>query len=164
MHLSAMAVPVLLVLCAVHPQQGRGQTVSVAAATGPSFLPGSGTVGDWHGLVGIGIQRETLGARLEAMYAGVPGADLVALTGNLVWILRRGGVTDTEPYLIAGIGSYVKFTESRFGVNGGVGVRRRMGPIRLFAEVRYHRVTRQFEEAGNADTFVPVSVGVLLGR
>ncbi len=91
MHLSLIAVPVLLVLCVVHPQPGRGQTVSVAAATGPSFLPGSGTVGDWHGLVGVGIQREALGARLDAMYTGVPGADLVALTGNLVWILRRGG-------------------------------------------------------------------------
>jgi hypothetical protein len=164
MHLSAMAVPVLLALCVVRPQPVRGQVVSVAAATGPSFLPGSGTVGDWHGLVGVGIQREALGARLEAMYEGVPGADLVALTGNLVWILRRGGLTDTEPYLIAGIGSYVKFTESRFGVNGGLGVRRRMGPIRLFAEVRYHRVTRRFEEASNANTLVPVSVGVVLGR
>jgi hypothetical protein len=138
--------------------------VSVAAAAGPCFLPGSGTVGDWHGLVGVGIQRDALGVRLEAMYAGVPEADLVALTGNLVWILRRGAVTDTEPYLIAGIGSYVKITESRFGVNAGFGVRRRVGPIRLFAEVRYHRVTRQFEEASNADTFVPVSVGVVLGR
>lgn len=164
MHLSLTAVPVLLVLCVVHPQPGRGQTVSVAAATGPAFLPGSGTGGDWHGLVGVGIQREALGARLEAMYAGVPGADLVALTGNLVWILRRGGITDTEPYLIAGLGSYVKYSESRFGVNGGLGVRRRMGPIRLFAEMRYHRVTRQFEEAGNADTFVPVSFGMVLGR
>jgi hypothetical protein len=164
MHLSLISVPVLLALCAVHPRPGQGQVVSVAAATGPSFLPGSGTVGDWHGLVGVGIQREALGARLEAMYTGVPGADLVALTGNLVWILRRGGFTDTEPYLIAGIGSYVKFTESHFGVNGGLGVRRRMGPIRLFAEIRYHRVTRQFEEASDADTFVPVSVGVVLGR
>jgi hypothetical protein len=164
MHLSAIAVPVLLALGVVHPQQGRGQTVSVAAAIGPSFLPGSGHLGDWHGLVGVGIQREALGARLEAMYEGVPGADLVALTGNLLWILRRRGPTDTEPYLIAGIGSYVKFTESRFGVNGGVGVRRRMGPLRLFAEMRYHRVTHQFEQAADADTFVPVSVGVALGR
>jgi hypothetical protein len=164
MHLSAIAVPVFLALCVVHPQPGRGQTISVAAATGPSFLPGSGDLGDWHGLVGVGIQGEALGARLEAMYEGVPGADLVALTGNLVWILRRGGLADTEPYLIAGIGSYVKFTESRFGVNGGVGVRRRVGRLRLFAEMRYHRVTRQFEEAANADTFVPVSLGVVLGR
>jgi hypothetical protein len=63
MHLSLIAVPVLLVLCVVHPQPGRGQTVSLAAATGPSFLPGSGTVGDWHGLIGVGIQREARGWR-----------------------------------------------------------------------------------------------------
>jgi hypothetical protein len=164
MRLSVMAVPVLLALCVVNPEPGRGQTVSLAAATGPSFLPGSGDLGDWHGLVGVGIQREALGARFEAMYAGVPGADLVALTGNLVWILRQGESTEAEPYLIAGIGSYVKFSESRFGLNGGIGVRRRVGSLRLFAEVRYHRVTRRFEEARDADTLVPLSVGVALGR
>jgi hypothetical protein len=164
MHLSAMAVPVLLALCVVHPQPSRGQAVSLAAAAGPVFLPGSGTGGDLHGMVGVGIQREALGARLEAMYTGVPGADLVALTGNLVWILRPGGPSDAEPYLVAGVGSYVKFSESRFGLNGGVGVRRRAGPLRLFAEVRYHRVTRRFEEARDTDTLVPVSVGVALGR
>ena len=164
MHLSAIAIPVLLALSVVHPQPSRGQTISMAAAAGPSFLPGSGHLGDGHALLGVGIERKALGARLEAMYEGVPGADLVALTGNLVWILRRGTLADTEPYLIAGIGSYVKFTESRFGLNGGVGVHRRMGPIRLFAEIRYHRVTSQFEEAGSADTFVPVSLGVMLGR
>ena len=164
MRLSVMAVPVLWVLYLAHPLPGRGQAVSLAAAAGPVFLPGSGTGGDWHGLIGVGIQREALGARLEAMYTGVPGADLVALTGNLVWILRPGELTDAEPYLIAGVGSYVKFSESRFGLNGGVGVRRQVGALRLFAEVRYHRVTRRFEEARDADTFVPVSVGVALGR
>ena len=164
MHLSAMAVPVLLALAVVHPQPGRGQTVSVAAATGPSFLPGSGEIGDWHGLVGVGIQRKAFGARLEAMYAGVPDADLVALTGNLVWIFRRPGLMDTEPYLIAGVGSYVKYFESRFGVNAGAGVRRRIGRLRLFAEVRFHRVIQEFEEAGDANTLIPVSFGVVLGR
>jgi hypothetical protein len=164
MHLAAMAVPALWVLCVAHPQQLRGQAVSLAAAAGPVFLPGSGSGGDWHGVVGVGIQPQALGARLEAMYTGVPGADLVALTGNVVWLLRRGVLTDAEPYLIAGVGGYAKFSESRFGVNGGIGVRRRVGPLRLFAEIRYHRVTRRFEEAGDADTFVPVSVGVMLGR
>ena len=164
MRLTAMAVPTLCAFCLAYPQASRGQAVSVAAAAGPVFLPGSGTGRDWHGLVGVGIQREALGARLEAMYTGVPGADLVALTGNLVWILRPGGPTEAEPYLIAGVGSYVKFSESRFGLNGGVGVRRQVGRVRLFAEVRYHRVTRRFEEARDADTFVPVLVGVALGR
>jgi hypothetical protein len=164
MRLTAMAVPALCMFCLAYPQPSRGQAVSAAAAAGPVFLPGSGTGGDWHGMVGVGIQREALGVRLDAMYAGVPGADLVALTGNIVWILRPGGPTEAEPYLIAGVGGYVKFSESRFGLNGGVGVRRRVGPLRLFAEVRYHRVTRRFEEARDADTFVPVSVGVALGR
>ena len=164
MRLSAMAATVLWMHYLAYPQPGRGQVVSVAAAAGPVFLPGSGAGGDWHGMVGVGVQRQALGARLEAMYAGVPGADLVALTGNLVWILRQGGLTGAQPYLIAGAGSYVKYSESRFGLNGGVGVRRQLGPLRLFAEVRYHRVTRRFEEAPEADTFVPVSVGVALGR
>ena len=164
MRLTAMAVPALCMLCLAYPRPSRGQTVSLTAGAGPVFLPGSGTSRDWQGMVGVGIQRETLGARLEGMYTGVPGADLVALTGNLVWILRSGGPTEAEPYLIAGVGSYVKFSESRFGLNGGVGVRRQVGRLRLFAEVRYHRVTRRFEEARDADTFVPVSVGVALGR
>jgi hypothetical protein len=30
--------------------------------------------------------------------------------------------------------------------------------------VRSHRVTRRFDEARDADTIVPVSVGVTLGR
>jgi hypothetical protein len=62
------------------------------------------------------------------------------------------------------MGAYVKFFEQRFGLNGGAGVRRPLGPVRLFAEVRYHRVTRRFDEAREAATFIPVSVGVTLGR
>ena len=111
----------------------------------------------------MSIHKGGIGARLEGMYTGVPGADLVALTGNLVWSFRRKSPTAFEPYLIAGLGTYVKFTEERFGLNGGVGVRRRAGPLRLFAEVRYHRVLHRFDEAREADTFVPLSVGVSLG-
>jgi hypothetical protein len=73
-------------------------------------------------------------------------------------------VTAIQPYLVAGLGDYVKFSEERFGLNGGVGVRRRVGAVRLFAEVRYHWVTRHFDEASSADTFVPVSFGIMLGR
>jgi hypothetical protein len=102
--------------------------------------------------------------RLEAMFTGVPGADLLALTSNFVWTFRRRQATAVEPYLVAGLGTYVKFSEERFGLNGGAGVRRRAGPVRLFAEVRYHRVTRHFDEASKADTFVPVSFGIILGR
>ena len=164
MHQLARALPVLGVLWCVHMPAGHAQALSVAAATGPVFLPGSGAGADWQGLLALDIQTQAVGGRLEAMYTGVPGADLIALTGNLVWRFRREHGTELEPYLIAGMGAYVKFSEQRFGLNGGAGVRRPVGPLKLFAEVRYHRVTRRFDEARDADTFLPVSVGVTLGR
>ena len=164
MHLVSRTVAVLLVLGLTSAQPGHSQTLSLAAATGPVFFPGSGAGADWHGLLWLGIGQGDVGARLEAMYTGVPGADLVALTGNLVWTLRRGQATDFEPYLVAGLGGYVKFSEQRFGLNGGAGVRRRVGSVRLFAEIRYHQVTSQFDEASKADTFVPLLLGVTLGH
>jgi hypothetical protein len=158
------ALRVLGVLWCMPMPAGHAQALSIAAATGPVVLPGSGAAADWQGLLAFGIEGEALGGRLETMYTGVPGADLVALTGNVVWRFRRERPSAFEPYVIAGVGAYLKFSEQRFGLNGGAGVRRSVGPLRLFAEVRYHRVTRRFDEARDADTFIPVSVGVTLGR
>jgi hypothetical protein len=39
-----------------------------------------------------------------------------------------------------------------------------VGRLRLFAEARIHRVTSRFDEAREAATFIPVSVGVALGH
>ena len=164
MHRLARTISILVVLGLTRAELAHSQTLSLAVATGPVFLPGSGAGSDWQGLLGFGFQKGRGGARLEAMYTGVPGADLLALTANLVWTFRRAQATAVEPYLIAGLGTYVKFSEERFGLNGGVGVRRRAGPVRPFAEVRYHRVTGHFDETSNTDTFVPVSFGITLGR
>jgi hypothetical protein len=164
MHRLARAASILVVLGLARAQPGHSQTLSLAAASGPVFLPGSGAGADWQGLIYLAYRLGNGGVRFEAMFTGVPGADLLALTSNFVWTFRRRQVTAVEPYLIAGLGTYVKFSEHRFGLNGGAGVRRRAGPLRLFAEVRYHRVTRHFDEASNADTFVPVSFGITLGR
>jgi hypothetical protein len=164
MRLLARTVSILVVAELAPAQLGHSQTLSVAVAGGPVFLPGSGASADWQGLFWLGYQKEGVGVRLEAMYTGVPGADLVAFTGNFVWTFRRQQVNAVEPYLVAGLGDYVKFSEERFGLNAGAGLRRRAGPVRLFAEVRYHHVTGKFEEANNADTFVPISFGITLGR
>ena len=164
MQLRGGTLALLLVFGFVSAQPGHSQTLSVAAATGPVFLPGSGTSADWQGLLWLGVRKGNIGGRLEAMYTGVPGADLVALTANLVWTFRRGHKTEIEPYLVAGFGSYVKFSEDRFGFNGGAGAGRWVGPVRLFAEVRYHRVTRRFDEASNANSFLPVLLGITLGN
>ena len=165
MHQVARTVAIVVALGLTRPQSGDSQTLSLAAAAGPVFLPGSGASSDWQGLLWLGYRMgNNFGVRFEGMLTGVPGADLLALTSNLVWTFRRRQLTAVEPYLVAGLGTYVKFSEDRFGLNGGVGVRRRVGAVRLFAEVRYHRVTRRFDEANNADTFVPVSFGIILGR
>jgi hypothetical protein len=163
-NLLVRVLPVLGVLWCMRTQAGHAQALSLTAATGPVFLPGSSADADWQGLLAVDIKKQGVGGRVEAMYTGVPGADLIALTGNVVWRFRRESRGRVEPYLIAGAGAYVKFSEQRFGLNGGVGVRRPVGPLRLFAEVRCHRVTRRFDEARDADTFIPVSVGVTLGR
>jgi hypothetical protein len=164
MHRLTRTLSILVVLGLARPQPGDSQTLSLAVAAGPVFLPGSGASSDWQGLLGFGFQKGNGGVRLEAMLTGVPGADLLALTSNFVWTFRRRQSNAVEPYLVAGLGTYVKFSEEHFGLNGGVGVRRRAGPLRLFAEVRYHRVTRHFDGASKADTFVPVSFGIMLGR
>jgi hypothetical protein len=165
MHRLARTVSILVVLGLTRAQPGDSQTLSLATGAGPVFLPGSGASADWQGLIGLGYKMgDHAGVRLEAMLTGVPGADLLALTSNFVWTFRRRQTNAVEPYLVAGLGTYVKFSEDHFGLNGGVGVRRRMGAVRLFAEVRYHRVTCHFDEASRADTFVPVSFGIILGR
>jgi hypothetical protein len=165
MHQLSRMVSMLVVLGLPPAAQAHAQTLSVAAATGPVFLPGSGASSDWQGAFWLGYQMGPNAAiRLEAMYTGVPGADLVAFTGNLLWIFRRGQTNAIEPYLVVGLGDYVKFSEEQFGLNAGVGVRRRVGAVRLFAEVRYHQVTSRFDEAASADTFVPISFGIMLGR
>lgn len=158
------ALVLLGVLWCTRVPAGHGQGLSLTAATGPVFLPGSGADADWQGLLAVDIQKHAVGGRVEVMYTGVPGADLIALTGNVVWRFRRESRDRVEPYLIAGAGAYVKFSEQRVGLNGGVGVRRPVGPLLLFAEVRYHQLTRRFDEAPEADTFIPVSVGVTLRR
>jgi hypothetical protein len=71
----------------------------------------------------------------------------------------RGGVL---PYLVGGVGAYVKFSEARSGLNGGAGVRRRIGRAGQLAEVRYHRVTQRFEEAAEVEALLPVPVGLVL--
>jgi hypothetical protein len=165
MHRLVGTLSIFVVLGLTSAQPSHSQTLSLAVASGPVFLPGSGAGADWQGLLWLGYQMGPhVSVRLEAMYTGVPSADLVAFTGNLVWTFRRRQVTAVEPYLVAGLGEYVKFSEDRFGLNGGAGLRRRVGPVRLFAEVRYHSVLRNFDEASNANTFVPISFGVTLGR
>jgi hypothetical protein len=86
--------------------------------------------------------------------------NLIGLTGNAVSGLP--GVV-VSPYLIAGVGYYnSKFTgasgsSNDFGLNGGAGVKFRLGGLATFGEIRYHNV---FADGGDL-RLVPITFGIL---
>jgi hypothetical protein len=67
----ARTVIILLVLGLTRVQPSDSQTVSLAGAAGPVYLPGSGVSSDWQGLLGLGFQKGNGGLRFEAMLTGV---------------------------------------------------------------------------------------------
>jgi hypothetical protein len=86
--------------------------------------------------------------------------NLFGLTGNAVFGLP--GIV-VSPYLIGGIGYYnSKFTNfsdssNDFGLNGGAGVKFRLGGLSTFGEIRYHNV---FNDAGDLRV-LPITFGLL---
>ncbi|HKV50865.1 MAG TPA: outer membrane beta-barrel protein [Gemmatimonadaceae bacterium] len=106
---------------------------------------------------------------------GTTGARVVAVTLNATYDLLP--IPIIKPYLIGGVGEYgarlttfhplppsqgvasTAFptnTETKFGVNGGAGVRLQFGGFAAFVEARWHDV---FTSGKNVQ-MVPVSVGL----
>jgi hypothetical protein len=142
------------------------QSAILSVGAGPTVFPGSGAGMDWHASVSVGVRtRGAVAPRLDLAYLGVPISDLVAITGNLVWSSRRREGSRFQPYLVAGVGPYVKFGETRIGLNGGAGVRYpAAGSHRLYLEARYHGMLKRFEEAADVRNFLLFSLGVSIGN
>jgi hypothetical protein len=122
-----------------------------------------------------------IGLRVDGMYnrlsikddatITVPGfgfVDAAVITGanaNLVYNLSGVGIT---PYLIGGAGIYnVKIdidegddpdSETKFGVNGGIGAAFPLSGFTTFIEARFHHVFTD----GSATQFIPVTFGISL--
>jgi hypothetical protein len=141
------------------------QNAILGVGAGPSFFPGSGAGSDWHAQVSVGVRtRGSLSPRVDLAYMGIPGADLLAVTGSAVWSFRPGDGSRFQSYLMGGAGAYIKFGESRFGLNTGAGVRYpAIGSNRLFLEARYHGVLNRFEEASAVNRFLLLTFGFSLG-
>ena len=74
MNLLLRALAVLGVLWCTRISAGHAQALSITAAAGPVFLPGSSADADWQALLAMDVLKQGIGGRVEAMYTGVPGA------------------------------------------------------------------------------------------
>ena len=125
-----------------------------------------------------------IGARFDLSYVGLTGRDidlfgrtpdlgLVSANLNAVVNLGAGAMTSVRPYLLGGAGLYnYKVTEfvdggdlvttntsreTKFGLNGGAGLRFDLSGFSTFVEARFHNV---FVADQNLQ-FVPISFGVM---
>lgn len=114
-----------------------------------------------------------LGIRVDGMYnrlsvkddvVGVPfdNVSITSANANLVYNLQGTGIT---PYLIGGAGAYWMKghgdnfdgdTESKLGLNGGVGAAFQLSGFNTFIEARYHHI---FTDE-RATQFIPVTFGI----
>ena len=109
-----------------------------------------------------------VGLRVDGMYNSMSPKDGIQLpdikissaNANLVYALPGTGIM---PYLIGGAGVYgVKFdetnrkTETKLGLNGGIGAAFPLSGFNTFVEARLHHV---FNDP-NARDFIPVTFGI----
>lgn len=135
-----------------------------------------------NGIIGLRLPAVPIAFRGEVGYArnNAKISDDVRLrtisgVANAVFNLAAGPTTMIRPYLIGGVGAYnLKFdvegvdedeleevlgentSETKLGLNGGIGVELPLSGISVFGEVRF---TSVFTEGSNLN-FVPITVGI----
>jgi opacity protein-like surface antigen len=170
--LLAVAVP-------AHAQLRLGGGLGLSAPTGDL---GDFTGTGWHGMVVLGVQPTGLpfGLRFDGVYHDldfdedeVPfdgGIRILGGSANVQFIFAP--LSPLRPYLSGGLGVYnVKAdleddleddedSETKFGLNGGVGIQAALTGFTMFAEVRYLTI---FTDESNANLF-PLTIGFMIGR
>jgi hypothetical protein len=144
----------------------------------------SGTGWNAGALVNVGFPLLPLGFRLDALWQQMPASGAVGIStkarvidGTLNATYSFGGLSPVNFYFIGGLGVYnvrreshwlyvtpggvssgsSTDTQTRFGLNGGIGFLFRLSGISTFVEARYHDV---FTSGGDTQ-LVPVSVGIV---
>lgn len=135
-----------------------GQGVYAGAGVGPTFAPGEYPDGrNWFGVLGY-QSPEGVGFRLSASDA----VHRLWASGDITY--RFGTVRHTlRPYVLAGAGSVIDFSESDPHVTAGAGVRLRLTSVlAAFLEVRLHPA---LGGAGREpDKILPLTIGTAVGR
>ncbi len=136
----------------------------------------------WHAgaLVDLGLPLVPLGFRVEGAWhqlgtktieEAVPDrnptitekARVIAVTLNATYAF--GPQPLIKPYIIGGVGGYNvrfepsdadAFSETRFGINLGAGLRVQLTGFSTFAEIRWHDIFT----TGSSTQMLPISVGV----
>ncbi len=125
----------------------------------------------WHGQASLAFNAGGLGLRIDGMYHSLPESghdhDLRVLAGVLNANFRLSPGATVQPYLSAGAGIYnLRLDEddeedsidtTRFGLNGGAGLRFRLTGLSTFLEARYHHI---FTEGGSSQ-LIPITVGIM---
>lgn len=140
-------------------------------------------------LVSIGVPLVPVSFRIDGQWNQLKGKDfdagkgaiertdfrIIDGTANVVYTF--GAALPTKFYLIGGVGVYnerakddrsgVTASSTKFGLNGGVGLKFQLTGFATFIEARYHNVIHGSEigdsgSSGSAKSlqFVPISVGI----
>lgn len=131
----------------------------------------------WHAgaLVDLGLPLVPLGFRVEGAWHQLGSKELgglipesekarvIAVTLNATYAF--GPQPLVKPYIIGGVGGYNvrfepsgadSFSETRFGINLGAGLRVQLTGFATFAEIRWHDIFT----TGSSVQMLPISVGV----
>jgi len=130
----------------------------------------------YNGTVSLGFNSygSPLGFRIDGMYNSMSAQDsypgledlkISSANANIVYALPGTGI---RPYLIGGAGVYgVKKdhpnapTDTKFGLNGGIGASFPLSGFNTFVEARVHRVLNyNIDPNFTPVTFIPVTFGI----
>lgn len=151
---------------------------------------GYGAANGFNALAGVqlGVPMMPLKLRVDGSYnrfsmqeetGTEANYQVLGATANAVFALPTPGMV--QPYLLAGVGVYnaklsgddvlaaEEVSETKLGINGGVGVNLSLGGLSLFGEARMHNVfmgeVTQDDVAFEVDDIrmIPVTVGLRIG-
>lgn len=146
-----------------------------AGATVPVGNYGDFTEVGYHAMLVLDVHPplSPLGFRLDGMFSELNFSDEVASSGkSRIWAGTANLVYNTGalgPYLIGGLGLYgtsisgtnvvigTTRTETKLGINGGVGLRIPLTGFHAFIEARYHKVFDSDDDVA----IVPLTFGVV---
>ena len=165
----------LMTASTLEAQMARPVTFGLGAGISlPTGDLGDGVDNGYHfqGMLGFRAPMFPVGLRADVMYhtfdyKGLSDAKLNTLAGTLNAAFDMGGMI-AAPYFTAGLGIYnlkadiegvdndFALDETKFGLNGGAGIRFGLSGFSSFLEARYHHIMTE-----EAVQMIPITFGIM---